>query len=84
MGYRPFLLKSLPNNILDSSKLKVLADNKRNANQKYKFGFFNNEENSVGKGKNAGYQIESTNLAYEKRNATQKNKFVFKWLATSH
>ena len=23
-------------------------------------------------------------LAYEKRNATQKNKFVFKMLATSH
>ena len=59
MGYRPFLLKYLPNNnILNLSKLKVLADDKRNANQKYKFGF-NKEENNVGKGENAGYQIES-------------------------
>ena len=59
MGYRPFLLKSLPNNILDLSKLKVQADDKRNANQKYKFGF-NKEENNEGKGENAGYQTEST------------------------
>ena len=59
MGYRPFLLKSLPNYILDLSKFKVLADDKRNAYQKYKFGF-NKEENSVGKGENAGYQLEST------------------------
>ena len=54
MGYRPFLLKSLPNNILDLSKLKAPADDKRNAYQKYNFGF-NKEENSVGKGENAGY-----------------------------
>ena len=47
--------KSLPNNILDLSKLKALADDKRNAYQKYKFGF-NKEENSVGKEENAGYQ----------------------------
>ena len=31
--------KSLPNDISELSKLKVLADDKRNANQKYKFGF---------------------------------------------
>ena len=59
MGYRPFLLKSLPNGILDLSKFKALADDKRNAYQKYKFGF-NKEENSVGKRENPGYQIEST------------------------
>ena len=33
MGYRPFLLKSLPNDILHLSKLKALADDKRNANK---------------------------------------------------
>ena len=59
MGYRPILLKSLSNNILDLFILKVLADDKRNANKKYKLGF-NKEENRVGKGENAGYQIEST------------------------
>ena len=59
MGYRPILLNSLSNNILDLFILKVLADDKRNANKKYKLGF-NKEENRVGKGENAGNQIEST------------------------
>ena len=68
MGYRPFLLKSLPNDILDLSKFKVQADDKRNANQKYKFDF-NKEENSVGKGENAGYQIESTCIQKKKCNS---------------
>ena len=68
MGYSPFLLKSLPNDILDSSKLKALADDKSNAYQKYKFGL-NKEENSVGKGENAGYQIESTCISKKKCNS---------------
>ena len=68
MGYRPFLLKSLPNDILDLFKLKALADDKRNAYQKYKFGF-NKEENSVGKGENAGYQIESSCIRKKKCNS---------------
>ena len=50
---------NVPNDILDLSKLKALADDKRNAYQKYKLGF-NKEEISVGKGENAGYQIGST------------------------
>ena len=58
MGYRPFLLKSFLD-ILDLSKLKPLADDKRNVNQKYKLGF-DKKENYVGKGENAGYHIEST------------------------
>ena len=58
-GVQAILGKSLPNNILDLSKLKALADYKRNAYQKYKFGL-NKEENIVGKGENAGYQIERT------------------------
>ena len=81
MGYRPFLLKSLPNNILELFKLKALADSKRNAYQNSKFDF-NKEENSVGIGENAGYQIEST--CKQKRNSTQKYKFVFERLGTSH
>ena len=74
-------LKSLPKDILDLPKLKVLADDKRNANQKYQFGF-NKEENSLGKGENDDTKLKA--LAYERRNAIQKNKFVFKRLATSH
>ena len=68
MGYRPFLLKSLPNDILDLSKLKALSDDKRNSYQKYKFGF-NKEENSVGKGENAGDQIKSTCIRKKKCNS---------------
>ena len=80
MGYRPFLLKSFTNDILDLANLNVLADNKRNANQKYKFGF-NKEEISVVKGENAGYQTESTCIRKKKKNATQKYKcFLNGWL----
>ena len=64
-------LKSLPKDILDLPKLKVLADDKRNANQKYKFGF-NKEENSVGKGENDGYQIESTCIWKKKCNSKKQ------------
>ena len=60
--------KFLPNDILDLSKLKALADDKRNAYQKYKFGF-NKDENNVGKGENAGYQIESTCIQKKKCNS---------------
>ena len=80
MGYRPFLLKSVPNDILDSSKLKALADDKRNAYQKYKFSF-NKEENSVGKGENAGYQIESMHLHMKKEMQLKNmNLFLKTWL----
>ena len=49
-------LNSLPNDIfLDWSKLKALADNKINVNEKMKFGL-ERVENIVGKEKNAGYQ----------------------------
>ena len=58
-------VKSLPNNILDLSNLKVLADDERNSNKKYKFGF-NKEENIVGKGENAVDQIESTCILKKK------------------
>ena len=67
-GVQAILAKSLPNNILDLSKLKALADDKRNAYQKYKFGF-NKEENNVEKGDNAGYQIESTCVRKKKYNS---------------
>ena len=47
---------SFPNDkLLDWSKLKVLADDKMNVNQKQKF-FFEWIENIVGKGENAGYK----------------------------
>ena len=81
MGYRPFLLKSLSNDILDLSKLKALAGDKRNSYQTYKFGF-NKEENSVGKGENAGYKLKA--LAYEKEKSNSKYEFDFKKLATGH
>ena len=47
------LFKSLPNNIENTCRQQ------KKAYQKYKFGFIK-EENSVGKGENAGYKIEST------------------------
>ena len=68
-------LKVLPNDILDLSKLKALANNKRNAYQKYKFGF-NKEENSVGKGENAGYQIESTCIRKKEMQLKNTNLFL--------
>ena len=68
MGYRPFLLKSLPNDSLDLPKFKALADDNRNAYQKYKLGF-NKEENSVGKGENPGDLIESTCIGKKKCNS---------------
>ena len=52
---RTFNLISLPNKILDLSKLNVFADDKRNVKEKLKFGM-GREENIVGKGENAGYQ----------------------------
>ena len=81
MGYRPFLPKSLPNDILDLSIFKVLVDYKRNANQKYEFGL-TRQKTVWEKEKMLVTKLKA--LAYEKRNATQKYKFVFKRLATSH
>ena len=71
--------KSLTNNILDLSKLKALADYKRNAYHKYKFGF-NKEENSVGKGENAGYEIESTCIRRKEMQLKNINLFLKGWL----
>ena len=72
MGYRLFLLKALPNdNILDLSKLKVLANDKRNANQKYKFGF-NKDENSVRK-----YWLPNRKHLHKKKEMQLKNINLF-------
>ena len=43
------------NNILDQSKLKSFADNKKNVTETLNFGF-RRVENIMGKGENAGYQ----------------------------
>ena len=51
-----FLINSLPNDkISDWSKLKALADDKINVNEKINFGL-GRIENIVEKGENAGYQ----------------------------
>ena len=52
----PGSFNPLPNDkFLERSKLKVLADHKKNVNEKLKFDF-RQVENLVGKGENAGYQ----------------------------
>ena len=48
---KPFTKRQM----LDWSKLKVLADNKINVTKKFKFGL-ERIENVVGKGENAGFQ----------------------------
>ena len=74
-------VKSLPNNILDLSKLKVLADDKRNTNQNINLVLIR-KKTAWEKEKMLVTKLKA--LAHEKRNATRKNKFAFKRLATSH
>ena len=51
-----FLFNSLPNNkFFERSKLNVFADDKSNVAKKLKF-VLGREENTVGKGENAGYR----------------------------
>ena len=48
-------IKSLPNNIVDQSDFKPLADDKINVTEKLKF-VLGMVENILGKGENAGFQ----------------------------
>ena len=61
--------------------MKVQADDKRNANQKINLVLIR-KKTVWEKKKMLVTKLKA--LAHENRNATQKNKFAFKRLATSH
>ena len=71
MGYRPFLLKSLRKDILHLSKLKALADDKRNANKNLVLTW----KKTMWEKKMLVSKVKA--LAYEKKDMQLKNIHLF-------
>ena len=75
--FQEFLFIPFPNDkILDLTRFKAFADEKLNI-AKMKISLFDRVENTVGKGENAGYQIDSRKRRWEEEWKICRVHFLF-------